>query len=363
MTDQNTALALELEEYLDARPVGMEQARLLRECVAALRTPAPAPVAVGGDVMEQAREMFATFKGWGTGSLFWGGLREGLAKGLFDNDDAMRAIVYGLQAQPTASTAQPVSGDWFNPETHGTDCPSCGGQNISCPDGCGRDPEAGELNGTRLETAQPDDVVERVAKAIYKAAYAHCCNGETPEPDDQNWQSYTIEARAALAAMQQQAPVADDVRTGDLLDIDAARLALFNAIRSIKVGNATDDKLILNNLRDAGVWLSRLSTQPQPDAAVAVEQWQPIETAPLDGSDIVILANEMEIEARFSPGEWSEDTPISPAEYTGPVWVGFDDAVQFEIEETPDGFWHGPVTHWKPKTPLPTAAIRAGGQP
>lgn len=31
-------------------------------------------------------------------------------------------------------------------------CPSCGGLNTNCPDGCGRDPVTGELNGTRLET-------------------------------------------------------------------------------------------------------------------------------------------------------------------------------------------------------------------
>ena len=36
------------------------------------------------------------------------------------------------------------------------DCPSCHGLNTSCPDGCGRDPETGELNGTRLR--QPDAV-------------------------------------------------------------------------------------------------------------------------------------------------------------------------------------------------------------
>ena len=30
-----------------------------------------------------------------------------------------------------------------------TECPSCHGLNTSCPNGCGRDPETGELNGTR----------------------------------------------------------------------------------------------------------------------------------------------------------------------------------------------------------------------
>jgi hypothetical protein len=34
-------------------------------------------------------------------------------------------------------------------------CPSCGGLNLSCPDGCGRDPRTGELNGTRLSESKP----------------------------------------------------------------------------------------------------------------------------------------------------------------------------------------------------------------
>lgn len=37
-------------------------------------------------------------------------------------------------------------------------CASCGGLNTSCPDGCGRDPLTGELNGTRFI---PDAVLQR----------------------------------------------------------------------------------------------------------------------------------------------------------------------------------------------------------
>jgi hypothetical protein len=37
-------------------------------------------------------------------------------------------------------------------EVPSPDCDSCGGLNVSCPDGCGRDPKTGELNGTRKET-------------------------------------------------------------------------------------------------------------------------------------------------------------------------------------------------------------------
>ena len=39
------------------------------------------------------------------------------------------------------------------------ECPSCHGLNISCPDGCERDPVTGELNGTRLEAERPAVVV------------------------------------------------------------------------------------------------------------------------------------------------------------------------------------------------------------
>lgn len=54
---------------------------------------------------------------------------------------AYEAIATGIRALK----AQPV------------DCVSCGGLNVSCPDGCGRDAITGELNGTRLE--QPPSTV------------------------------------------------------------------------------------------------------------------------------------------------------------------------------------------------------------
>jgi len=71
----------------------------------------------------------------------------------------------------------------------------------------------------------------------------------------------------------------------------------------------------------------------------------------IDGQDVILFAHDMIVSARYCAGEWSEDTPVSPREYSGSVWSCFDDQFQFEIEEThPDPhFWHhGPVKGWRP---------------
>ena len=76
--------------------------------------------------------------------------------------------------------------------------------------------------------------------------------------------------------------------------------------------------------------------------------WQPIETAPLDGTEILIVANGMVIQARFHPGEWWDHHEYGK-QYDGAIWCAFDDALEFEVEEGPnDSFYHGHVTHWAP---------------
>jgi len=82
----------------------------------------------------------------------------------------------------------------------------------------------------------------------------------------------------------------------------------------------------------------------------------------IDGRDVVLLAHDMEVQARYCPGEWSDDTPISPAEYDGAVWSCFDDKFQIEIEETsrdPGEWCHNGATHWRPLTDRPAQAIEA----
>jgi len=48
------------------------------------------------------------------------------------------------------------------------------------------------------------------------------------------------------------------------LSDDAAQLALFKAIRDIKFGLPTDDKLILEGLRNAGLWIARYQPERSP---------------------------------------------------------------------------------------------------
>lgn len=291
MTDQNNAIPFELERW----PGYTEQSwperfavldRLYADTInivngmaqqnAALRTPAPAPV--GGDVVERLaygyelmHQAICHMAGTSGGDARW---YHDKAKDVFERVSPVfkitsesnahtpgdclsgyKTLFAALQAQPTASTAQPVYGDPFDPETDGTDCPSCGGQNISCPDGCGRDPESGELNGTRLETAQPDDVVERVAFAIIEGSAGTRAAEHAKEFQTANWTDALRSARAALAAMQQQAPVADDVRE------------LVAKLRKPWFTHGCEEYQ-----RKAADMLERLSTQPQPDAAVAVER-------------------------------------------------------------------------------------------
>lgn len=81
--------------------------------------------------------------------------------------------------------------------------------------------------------------------------------------------------------------------------------------------------------------------------------WHPIETAPRDGTDILIFTTVHGItQARFARGEWSHT--IDGDEYDGPVWVCGDDAWTIEVEESEDGFYDAEATHWMPLLASPS---------
>lgn len=81
-------------------------------------------------------------------------------------------------------------------------------------------------------------------------------------------------------------------------------------------------------------------------------EWRPISEAPRDGTHVLLFTTcHGVVEAWFAPGEWSDNMPEGPREYSGSVWVCADDAFQIEVEELPieqGGFHHGTATHWQP---------------
>lgn len=50
------------------------------------------------DQIARAREIYASFKRWGSGSPFWDDIRKGLTAGVFDSDGDMKAILAAIAA-------------------------------------------------------------------------------------------------------------------------------------------------------------------------------------------------------------------------------------------------------------------------
>jgi hypothetical protein len=91
------------------------------------------------------------------------------------------------------------------------------------------------------------------------------------------------------------------------------------------------------------------------DAQVAPTGWRAMATAPRDENIQVLLLTKTHgvTEARWGPGQWDENMPEGPREYSGAVWVCGDDAWQIEVEELPDGYHDGDAVGWLPRAALP----------
>ena len=84
--------------------------------------------------------------------------------------------------------------------------------------------------------------------------------------------------------------------------------------------------------------------------------WNSMDNAPMSGEVEVELFTKSRgvCQAWFASGEWSDDTPNGPPEYSGDMWVCCDDAFQIvvEINGLGDGLHcHGAATHWRPHVP------------
>lgn len=238
---------------------------------------------------------------------------------------------------------------------------------------------------TRRATPEPDS--DLATKPTYESHYAAFTDGmkaaaeicaslaETTYDDADGFEA-AIGCEASIMRVvqqqrQEQASIATPEPSGDLVEIayEAARPHFHYAKKGTPDAHSFDRTQPAILLRKA---LPAIIAAIEPQIASAAREdehvavWRPMsDTDWVDGRDVVLFAHEMEVAARFCKGEWSEDTPIAPAEYSGAVWSAFDDAIQFEIEETghdPAEWNHGPVTHWRePKPPIERGDHRENG--
>jgi hypothetical protein len=207
-------------------------------------------------------------------------------------------------------------------------------------------------------------------------------NRRTPAPEGEAWRHVSQEemAQAAkFASTNLASPVvpktADEIKAVVMAWLDADDPASWGDFEK-RLNAAVSDEAspvvpvevrwrVLDELDKAWLHGQRRTSWRRDESADAIiaalrptdTGWRDIATAPKDGSDILILASGMAIEARYAPGAWGPDVPGEVQEYDGPVWVAFDDLTQFEIEESVlEGGQdhHGAVTHWMPLPPAPT---------
>ncbi|SER28401.1 hypothetical protein SAMN05216548_11496 [Faunimonas pinastri] len=167
----------------------------------------------------------------------------------------------------------------------------------------------------------------------------------------------------AITAAAENAPKAEPLFVGEATNTAAvSEDALWRLLAS---GKATPE-----DQRYAAGWIAKLTTPPAADAGLRAG-WRSMRDAPRDGTEVLLLHRAHGvIEGRFFPGEWSEETPVSPREYSGATWVLGDDIGQEEVEEfgpdAPEAFGDGAVIGWLPRDALavkPEAAADEKEQP
>jgi hypothetical protein len=170
-------------------------------------------------------------------------------------------------------------------------------------------------------------------------------------------EAYSDPSMQAMARSAEFRAIAAEGETDRIsLQLDRLKLAICGGEDVPGSNNAVsvDDCVrFLNEERDAKqAALASTSAASEP-------VWRDVRRAPQDGS--LILLNHRThgiIQGWFSKGEWSDDTPISPREYSGDMWVLGDDLHQDEVEFGDGGvIVSGSVTGWLPLAALASPPV------
>lgn len=102
--------------------------------------------------------------------------------------------------------------------------------------------------------------------------------------------------------------------------------------------------------------MQALTTREESPAEAGELVWFDVRDVPQDGTSILLNHRTHGIiQGWLSKGEWSDDTPISPREYSGDMWILGDDLYQDEVEFGEGGVvLPSGVLGW-----LPLSALRA----
>ena len=144
-------------------------------------------------------------------------------------------------------------------------------------------------------------------------------------------------------------------QSGMPCDTDQRRAVIRHTIAALAYG--------INNGFIASPFTDTTALAAAEERGRLADGWMPIETAPRDGTDVLLFHTYHGcIQGRFCAGEWSDDTPISPSEYSGAVWAIGDVISEEEVEEFPidapcGPYGDGPITHWMP-LPAPPAITK-----
>lgn len=112
-----------------------------------MTNPDNAPAALAGELADLISEVYER------------GYTEGVGDAEADAD-MLRDEMHEGCAQVQADLAERLTALSTRTPTTDGKCPSCGGLNTSCPEGCGRDLRTGELNGTPLRTPPHDTLLQ-----------------------------------------------------------------------------------------------------------------------------------------------------------------------------------------------------------